>query len=103
MAEFEEIRKAEQPWELISGIMQDQFRISQSYYIPMEYREAGDKLATYYPPGADRMLAGPPVAAPSARAPVRLRAGVGLVRRRGLVDHDHGASRRGHLDQRQHG
>ncbi|HEY4720622.1 MAG TPA: GAF domain-containing protein, partial [Anaerolineae bacterium] len=53
VAEFEEIRKVEQPWELMSSVMQDQFRISQSYYIPMEYREAGDGLAVYYPPGAD--------------------------------------------------
>jgi PAS domain S-box-containing protein len=38
--EFERIRDVHQPWSLVERVMEDRFRISQSFYIPAERRPA---------------------------------------------------------------
>ncbi|HZY42918.1 MAG TPA: GAF domain-containing protein, partial [Anaerolineae bacterium] len=47
IAVFEEMRRVSQPWHTVNNVLQDQFRISQSYYVPMEYRQVTDGLNTY--------------------------------------------------------
>ncbi|HZY44133.1 MAG TPA: GAF domain-containing protein [Anaerolineae bacterium] len=56
MATFEKMRQVEQPWKNIEAIMQDEFLISQSYYVPLEKREAADTLDVYMAPGGDLSL-----------------------------------------------
>ncbi len=52
--EFERIREVQQPWSLVERLMEDRFRISQSFYVPAERRPAWfDQLDTYVAPGAD--------------------------------------------------
>ncbi|HET7375129.1 MAG TPA: GAF domain-containing protein, partial [Anaerolineae bacterium] len=53
VATFAEMRRDEQPWDNIAQIMLDQFRISQSYYVPLESREFTAALHTYMSPTAD--------------------------------------------------
>jgi GAF domain-containing protein/DNA-binding response OmpR family regulator/sensor histidine kinase YesM len=53
VATFAEMRRVEQPWGNISEIMRDQFRISQSYYVPLESRHVTAGLDTYTPPNSD--------------------------------------------------
>ena len=36
IAEFERIREVRQPWPVVANLMSEEFRISQSYYIPAE-------------------------------------------------------------------
>ena len=49
LAVFNEMKKVRQPWEAMSAVLQEVFRISQSYYIPMEHREAAAQLDTWPP------------------------------------------------------
>jgi len=52
--EFERIRDVQQPWSLVERLMEDRFRISQSFYIPAERRPAWfDQLDTYAAVGDD--------------------------------------------------
>lgn len=45
---FEQMKDVRQPWSLVEGVMDDEFRVSQSYYIPAEHRPAWfDQLDTY--------------------------------------------------------
>jgi PAS domain S-box-containing protein len=47
---FDRLREARQPWSLVERVMDDAFRISQSYYIPVERRPSWfDQLDTYAP------------------------------------------------------
>ena len=41
-------------------MLQDRFRISQSYYVPMEHRQVKDLLDTYLTPDADQSKARTP-------------------------------------------
>jgi PAS domain S-box-containing protein len=50
---FEEMKKSQLPWSQYDQVLQERFRISQSYYVPMESREATDKLGAFYAPGAN--------------------------------------------------
>lgn len=54
VAVFEQMRRVVQPWEKISGVLQERFRISQSYYLPMEYQQLTAELDTYLSPTAER-------------------------------------------------
>ncbi len=54
VAVFNEMRRVTQPWEKISGVLQERFRISQSYYVPMEEQQVTAELDTYSSPTADR-------------------------------------------------
>jgi PAS domain S-box-containing protein len=54
VAAFEELKKVRHPWSLVEALVQERFRVSQSYYVPMEQREATDDLNTYQSPAADR-------------------------------------------------
>ena len=38
IAEFERLREVRQPWSAVDGLMSEEFRISQSYYVPAERR-----------------------------------------------------------------
>jgi PAS domain S-box-containing protein len=53
LAQFEEMKKSQPAWSQFSGALQDRFRISQSYYVPLESREATADLQTFYAPGAN--------------------------------------------------
>lgn len=44
---FEEMKKVRQPWESVNAVLSDVFRISQSYYIPMEHRNIARDLHTW--------------------------------------------------------
>jgi len=45
---FDRLREVRQPWSLVERVMDEAFRISQSYYIPVERRPAWfDRLDTY--------------------------------------------------------
>jgi PAS domain S-box-containing protein len=45
---FERMKDVRQPWSLVEGVMDDEFRVSQSYYVPAERRPAWfDRLDTY--------------------------------------------------------
>lgn len=45
---FERMRKTRQPWSLVERVMDDEFRVGQSYYIPAEQRpEWFDQLDTH--------------------------------------------------------
>jgi len=50
---FEEMRKSQPLWSEFDGIQQEQFRISQSYYVPMEQQSATAALDSFYVPGTD--------------------------------------------------
>ncbi len=54
MAVFEELKKVQPPWRLVETLVQERFRVSQSYYVPMEQREAATALSTYQSPAGDR-------------------------------------------------
>jgi len=48
IADFERMREVRQPWSLMESVMDDEFRISQSYYIPGERDEVWrDRVDTY--------------------------------------------------------
>ncbi|HLF24715.1 MAG TPA: GAF domain-containing protein [Anaerolineae bacterium] len=49
VAVLEDIKQVRQPWETISEVMRDVFRISQSYYIPMEHMVVTSRLDTWPP------------------------------------------------------
>jgi len=51
---FEEMRRIAQPWAVMADALQDRFRISQSYYVPMEHRQITDPLDTYTSPATDQ-------------------------------------------------
>jgi PAS domain S-box-containing protein len=53
ISQFEEMKKAQLPWSQYDQVLQDRFRISQSYYVPMESHEVTDQLGAVYAPGAD--------------------------------------------------
>ena len=38
IAEFERLREVRQPWSVVDDLMSEEFRISQSYYVPAERR-----------------------------------------------------------------
>jgi PAS domain S-box-containing protein len=50
---FEELKKSQPAWSQFDGVLQEQFRISQSYYVPMEAQSATAALEAVYAPGAD--------------------------------------------------
>ncbi len=50
---FEEMKKSQPAWSQFDGALQEQFRISQSYYVPMEAQSATAELETFYAPGAN--------------------------------------------------
>ncbi len=50
---FEEMKQSQRTWSQYAGVLQEQFRISQSYYVPMEDRGAEGALPTFYAPGAN--------------------------------------------------
>ncbi len=52
IALFEEMKLSHPAWSEFDPIQQERFRISQSYYVPMESREATANLETFYMPGA---------------------------------------------------
>jgi PAS domain S-box-containing protein len=54
---FEQMRRVAEPWQTFNDLLQDRFRISQSYYVPMEYRQATEALNTYPPPRASDLAA----------------------------------------------
>ncbi|MBP7687791.1 MAG: GAF domain-containing protein, partial [Thermoflexales bacterium] len=54
IAVFEEMRRVAQPWSAMAEALQDRFRMSQSYYVPMEHRQATDALHTYTSPATDQ-------------------------------------------------
>lgn len=54
IAVFEEMRRVAQPWSVMADVLQDRFRISQSYYVPMEHRQFTDPLHTYTSPATDQ-------------------------------------------------
>jgi PAS domain S-box-containing protein len=48
IADFERMREVRQPWSLMESVMDDEFRISQSYYIPGERDEVWrDRIDAY--------------------------------------------------------
>lgn len=47
LAAFERMQQTRPPWSDVEEIMVDEFRLSNSYYIPFERREARDHLPTY--------------------------------------------------------
>jgi PAS domain S-box-containing protein len=48
IADFERMREVRQPWSLVESVMLEEFRISQSYYIPGERDEIWrDRVDTY--------------------------------------------------------
>ena len=49
VAVLEEMKQVRQPWETVQSIMRDTFRISQSYYIPMEDHQLTRDLDTWPP------------------------------------------------------
>ncbi len=53
VAKFEEMKKVRTPWETISRVMHDVFRISHSYYIPAEHNVVTQELDTWPPFKAD--------------------------------------------------
>lgn len=53
LTDLEQLRRGAQPWELFDNVLQDRFRISQSYYVPMEQSEVAQELETYLAPGVD--------------------------------------------------
>ena len=54
VAAFEELKQVQQPWSRIEKLAQERFQVSQSYYVPMEQREATVELDTYSSPAGDR-------------------------------------------------
>jgi PAS domain S-box-containing protein len=56
VAAFEEMKQVQQPWAKLEALIQDRFRISQSYYVPMEQREFTADLDAYMSPASDRSL-----------------------------------------------
>ena len=50
---FEEMKQSQRTWSQFAGVLQEQFRISQSYYVPMEDQGAVGSLETFYAPGAN--------------------------------------------------
>jgi PAS domain S-box-containing protein len=50
---FEEMKKSLQAWSKFDAVLQERFRISQSYYVPLESREAMAGLEVFYAPGAN--------------------------------------------------
>ncbi|HTP07864.1 MAG TPA: GAF domain-containing protein, partial [Anaerolineae bacterium] len=54
MTVFDEMKKVQQPWGLVEELVQERFRISQSYYVPMEQHAVADKLDFYLSPAGDR-------------------------------------------------
>jgi PAS domain S-box-containing protein len=55
ITEFARIREVHQPWSLVERVMEDRFRISQSFYIPAERRPAWfDQLDTHAVEGSGR-------------------------------------------------
>ncbi|MGH2594187.1 MAG: GAF domain-containing protein, partial [Anaerolineae bacterium] len=49
VAVLAELKQVRQPWEAVSALMRDVFRISQSYYIPMEHSLVTSQLDTWPP------------------------------------------------------
>lgn len=48
IADFERMREVRQPWSLVESVMLEEFRVSQSYYIPGERGEIWrDRIDTY--------------------------------------------------------
>ncbi len=47
--QFEQMKAVRQPWSAIENVLRDEFRISQSYYIPAERREVVASLDVYRP------------------------------------------------------
>jgi PAS domain S-box-containing protein len=45
--QFEQMKERRQPWEAVRAVLRDEFRISQSYYIPAEQHEATESLDTF--------------------------------------------------------
>ena len=50
IAFFEELRRVSHPWHTVNDVLQDRFRISQSYYVPMEDQQVTEALSTYTSP-----------------------------------------------------
>lgn len=53
--DFEQMKAVRQPWSAVEAVLLDEFRISQSYYIPAERREALAGLDVYQPTDAARL------------------------------------------------
>jgi PAS domain S-box-containing protein len=53
LSTFEEMKKLQPAWSQFDGIRQEQFRVSQSYYVPMERQSAAATPEIFYAPGAD--------------------------------------------------
>ncbi len=53
IAAFEQLKTVRQPWRFIEDLLRDEFRISQSYYVPVERREARAALDVYDSSGSD--------------------------------------------------
>jgi len=47
VATFEQMRASRPPWSEVEAVMRDEFRISQSYYFPMEQREVTASMETF--------------------------------------------------------
>lgn len=53
VAVLEEMKQVRQPWSAVQNVMRDTFRISQSYYIPMEQHQLTHELNTWPPYNTD--------------------------------------------------
>ncbi|MFN8598355.1 MAG: GAF domain-containing protein, partial [Anaerolineae bacterium] len=53
LVQFEEMKRVRQALPIVERVMQDRFRISQSYYLPMEQADAVGDLTTFLVPGVD--------------------------------------------------
>ncbi len=49
VADFEELKAIQQPWNTMQDVLREEFRTSQSYYIPAEQREIRAALHVYNP------------------------------------------------------